>query len=407
MKILFATDNFPPPLSGHAIAVINMASAMKSMGHEISIIAPSPQGFKNRRTDLSEVTGNLKKSVVGNIRVSCLRSLPLFRGDNALKSLAVGRSFIRREMSNFKPDIIHFNGWGPLCKTVYKEKPVNSAKIIATCHGVPMHVTSKLFGKNVAAPGLEKYIWGMMVTFYGKMDLVLSPSNFVNKRLVASGLDKKKGIVLSNGIETSKYVHHDGENRSEILKKFRIPEDKLLVTYVGRLDPEKNIHMLTKTVEHFQYDNDILFVAAGAGKLKKKLGSFAAKNKNNFLLHDWLNSEEMVDILGVSDIFFNPSPSESQSITTLEAMASYLPVVAADEGALPDLVEENANGFLFKNNDLDSCTRKLKILLKDRNLIKKYGMRSREKSLLHDRTTVMSRLENIYRLKKPQSGPET
>lgn len=398
MKILFATDNFPPPFSGHAKAVINMALAMKSRGHEITIIAPSPEGFKNHHTDLSEVTDNVEKTANANIRVSYPRSLPLFHGDNALKSLMVGKTFIRREMINFKPDIIHFNGWGPLCKTVYKAKPTISAKTIATCHGVPMHVTSKLFGKNVAAPGLEKMIWRMMVNFYGKMDLVLSPSNFVNKQLTAIGLEEKKGIVLSNGIETPKYSHHDGEKRSAILKKYRLPEDKLLATYVGRLDPEKNIHMLTKTVEHFHYNNNLLFIAAGAGKLKRKLESFAAKNRINFLLRDWLNSEEMVDILGVSDIFFNPSPSESQSITTMEAMASYLPIVATNEGALVDLVEENVNGFLFKNNDLDSCTRKLKILLKNRELIKKFGIRSREKSLLHDRNTVMDRLENIYRL---------
>ena len=104
----------------------------------------------------------------------------------------------------------------------------------------------------------------------------------------------------------------------------------------------------------------------------------------------------MVEILGVSDIFFNPSPSESQSITTLEAMASYLPVVAANEGALQDLVDDNINGFLFENNDLDSCTNKLKILIKDAKLVTKFGKKSREKSLEHDRNAVMDRLEKIY-----------
>ena len=395
MKILFTTDNFPPPFSGHAKAVINMALAMKNRGHDIAIIAPSPEGFKNRHTDLSEVTDNLDKTANVNIKVSYLRSLPLFHGDNALKSLAVGKHLIRREIIDFKPDIIHFNGWGPLCKTVYKTNPINTLKIIATCHGVPMHVTSKLFGNSTAFPGLEKMIWRMMVNFYNKMDLVLSPSNFVNSKLAAAGLEEKKGVVVSNGIETPIYSHPDGEKRKAILNKYHFPDDKLLVTYIGRLDPEKNMQMLTRTVEYFRYDNNLLFITAGDGKLKRKLESFAVKNRKNFLLRDWLNIEEMVDILGVSDIFFNPSPSESQSITTLEAMASYLPVVAVDEGALPNLVEENVNGFLFKNNDLESCTRKLKILFKNREIIKRFGMKSREKSLHHDRNTVMDKLENI------------
>ena len=54
MKILYATDNFPPPNSGHAEAVINMALEMKNRGHNIIIIAPSTVGFKNYSKKLSD-----------------------------------------------------------------------------------------------------------------------------------------------------------------------------------------------------------------------------------------------------------------------------------------------------------------------------------------------------------------
>jgi glycosyltransferase involved in cell wall biosynthesis len=396
MNILFATDNFPPPFSGHAIAVINMASAMRKRGHGAAIIAPSPEGFNNFRSDLTKVNHIDWQTAGSEVKVTYLRSIPLFHGDNALKSLAVGKNFIRSEIAAFRPDIVHYNGWGPLCKAVYRVEPSGCVKEIATCHGVPMHVTSKIFGKNITAPVLEKLIWRMMIGFYGRMDLVISPSNFVNRKLISAGLKEAKGAVLSNGIETKKYSHFRGESRRAMLKKHGLPEKKLLITYIGRLDPEKNIHILTKTVKYFRPRDNILFIAAGAGKLKRKLEQFASENQKNFILLDWLNSKEMVELLGLSDIFFNPSPSESQSITTLEAMASFLPVVAADEGALKDLVEEGRNGYLFKNNDLDSCVNKLKILLRDRKRITTFGKRSREKSLEHDRNAVMDRLENIY-----------
>lgn len=395
MKILYATDNFPPPNSGHAAAVINMALEMKIRGHNVIIIAPSPSGFRNYSGHLSEVTEISKDGGHTEITVFYLRSIPFLKSDNALKSLAVGKNYIRQIISDFEPDIVHYNGWGPLCKRVFKTQK-NSVRTVATCHGVPMHVTSKLFGRNVTCGGLEKIIWKMMLRFYGKIEFVISPSNFVNNRLMTAGLDGEKGVVISNGIDTKDYSRHGGPKRRDIYRKYKLPIDKIFITYIGRIDPEKNIHVIIKTAEYFQNNKNLVFIVAGAGKLKDKLKSTIRKNNYNILLFDWLKHEELVDILGVSDIFFIPSPSESQSITTLEAMASYLPVVATDEGALPDLVKDNINGFLFKNNDPVSCIEKLNILVNDNRLIKTFGLKSREKALPHDRKNVMSRLEDVY-----------
>jgi glycosyltransferase involved in cell wall biosynthesis len=398
MKILYATDNFPPPYSGHAIAVINMAEEMKSKGHDVIIVAPSPFSFKNYSRDLAAVTKVPDNSGSAGIRVFYLRSIPLFCGDNALKSMAIDKKLIIKIITDFEPNIIHYNGWGPLCKKVLRaQEQANKIETVATCHGVPMHVTSRMFIRNSVPRVLEKIIWKMMARFYGKMKIVISPSNFVNDKLINAGLAVNKGTVLSNGIDTHSYRRHEGMKKREVFMKHKIPPDKIHITYIGRLDPEKNIEILMKMVEYFQPNKNVFFIVAGSGRLRRKIESFARKGDYNIFLLDWLDHEDVVDILGVSDIFFIPSPSESQSITTLEAMASYLPVVAANEGALPDLVENSRNGFLFINNVPDSCAEKLKILVNNRRLIAKFGLESRKRALQHDKKNVMDRLEKIYR----------
>ena len=396
MNIIYATDNFPPPYSGHAKAVINMSTAMRKKGHSILIIAPSPTGFKNYSGDLSKVTQNTDTEAK-SIEVYYLKSIHFFHGDNVLKSILINSAHIRQIISDFNPDIIHYNGWGPLCKKVYKAQiNFNNIETIATCHGVPMHVTAKIVRQNIITKKLEKIIWKLMVQFYNKLKIVISPSDYVNSKLLAAGLAEDKGIVISNGIETNKYVKYKGSKKKEIRKRYKLQSAKILITYIGRLEPEKNIHILIKTMKYFQHNKSIFFVIAGSGKLKGKLQSICNKNKYNVNLLHWLNHEELINILGVSDIFFNPSPSESQSITTLEAMASYLPIVAADEGALPDLVKDNVNGYSFKNNDFKSCTNKLSFLANNPLLVKEFGNKSRENAYLHDRKLVMNMLEKKY-----------
>ena len=184
MNILYATDNFPPPFSGHAIAVINMAVAMKMKGHGTAIIAPSARGFRDYEDSLSSVMGTLKEGSA-SIKVYYLRSIPFIHGDNVLKSIAIKSAFINRILADFRPDIIHYNGWGPLCKRVFKSQH-NKMNIpcSATCHGVPMHVTSRILPRNKVIKWLEKIFWKRMVQFYGKMQLVISPSKYIHRTLV-------------------------------------------------------------------------------------------------------------------------------------------------------------------------------------------------------------------------------
>ena len=216
MNILYATDNFPPPFSGHAIAVINMAVAMNMKGHDTAIIAPSTKGFKDYDDSLSSVNGTRKRGAA-SIKIYYLRSIPFIHGDNALKSITVKSAFINPILADFRPNIIHYNGWGPLCKKVFKsQQSMMNIPCSATCHGVPMHVTSRILPHNNIIEWLEKLIWKRMVQFYGRMDLIISPSKYIHGMLVNAGLVAEKGIVLSNGIEIDEYCKYGEKKKVEI-----------------------------------------------------------------------------------------------------------------------------------------------------------------------------------------------
>ena len=92
-----------------------------------------------------------------------------------------------------------------------------------------------------------------------------------------------------------------------------------------------------------------------------------------------------------------PSPAELQSIATLEAMASGLPVVAVNAGALYELCEDGANGYLFKyDDDTMMSAAILKILASDR-VREKMGAKSMAIAKTHDINHTLDRFEAIYK----------
>ena len=369
---------------------------MRARGHETAVIAPSADSFKDRTRHLGELD-YITVPQTGSIPIHFQRSLPLIHGDNVLKSVFVKSKRIENILTDFKPHIVHYNGWGPLCKKTYgAQKRIGTGATIATCHGVPMHVTNAFFRPNPVTMKFEKHIWRMMVRFYGQMGFVLSPSPFVNRKLIEAGLPKQLGEPLSNGIVTEQYKRIEHKLRDETRSRYGLPVHKVLLTYIGRLDPEKNIHVLTGAIRRFYENERVHFVVAGAGKLRKKLEALKKEGGDNLSLFNWLDHRELVDILGVSDVFFIPSPSESQSITTLEAMASSLPVIACNGGALPDLVQDEVNGFLFSSDQIDLCMERLAILIADPKLREAFGKASRRQAMRHDMNKVITTLENRY-----------
>lgn len=102
----------------------------------------------------------------------------------------------------------------------------------------------------------------------------------------------------------------------------------------------------------------------------------------------------MPQAFAAADVFAMPGVAELQSIATLEAMASGLPVVAADAMALPHLVD--GNGYLFQPGEVTVLAGHLTRILTDDALRERLGRVSREIALTHDHQTSLARFEQIY-----------
>ncbi|HEX8006699.1 MAG TPA: glycosyltransferase, partial [Trebonia sp.] len=141
---------------------------------------------------------------------------------------------------------------------------------------------------------------------------------------------------------------------------------------------------------------DAQIVLVGSGNRREGLERLAERigvgEQVRFL--GFVPDAELPQVYSVADVFAMPGVAELQSIATLEAMASGLPVVAADAMALPHLID--GNGFLYQPGEVAELARHLTAILSDAELRASMGRASLALAAVHDHQWSLARFEQIY-----------
>lgn len=140
------------------------------------------------------------------------------------------------------------------------------------------------------------------------------------------------------------------------------------------------------------------FVLVGDGPLRQGLEAMA----EGLQLRDRViflgDRRDMPAVLASLDISVMPSTSESLSNVIMEAMAAGVPVVAANVGGNPELIENGTSGFLFPPGDEEQFAQDLEKLVAQPELRKQFGLRARERALAeYTIPRVRDRYQTLYR----------
>lgn len=155
-------------------------------------------------------------------------------------------------------------------------------------------------------------------------DRVIIFSELQKQLLEHVGVKPEQIAIVPNAIDTQKFSPGPSRFRAE-------HPDKLIITYMGRIAPEKGLDELLKVFHRLNLDNTLL-VMVGDGTQKQLLQSLYGDNPN-ILWTGFLHETERIDVLRGSDIYVLPSQVEGLSIALLEAMACGMASVATDVGA--------------------------------------------------------------------------
>jgi glycosyltransferase involved in cell wall biosynthesis len=382
MRILIASDLHQPSINGVATFGQNLAHGLADAGHEVAVVAPSQTGASYVEID-------------GNHRIVRTKSrvFPLYQD---LRISPYPNREILRFVREFAPDVIH----------VQTPMGIGNAAIVAAKRcGIPLVLTNHSMSENLMEnvtllapfahqinPILQKYgEW-----FCSRADYVTLPTQAAIGMLRPDDF-RKPTSAISNGIDLSRF-HPDGVP-DDFRERFGIPEDLPVVLYLGRVDAEKHIFVLVQAARHMLGEGRAFhLVVVGFGVDRQHLESLVASYgmQEHVTFTGRIEEEDKPYFFRTATVFAMPSPAELQSIATLEAMASGLPVVAVNAGALYELCEDGHNGFLYDLDDVDGMRRGLAAVLDDPALAERMGAASLEIARRHDLRETIRKYASLY-----------
>jgi glycosyltransferase involved in cell wall biosynthesis len=232
--------------------------------------------------------------------------------------------------------------------------------------------------------------------FHSKADFITMPTQ---SAITMFNITEKVTVpmeAVSNGIDLVKF--QPGKPSSEIYETYKLPQDTPIITYVGRIDVEKHLPILFQAFAEVrkQHDAHLLIVGSGQDMLNLKDIAHDLGIYKHITFTGRVSEEDKVLLHQIGTVFAMPSPTELQSIATLEAMASGQPVVAVDAGALRELCQDERNGFLCEKDNVQQIADGLSAIIGDSKLRKKMSDESLAIAHTHDLNTTLDRFEQIY-----------
>ena len=411
MKIVISTDLYYPMINGVAVFSRNLAAGLKKRGHDVMVLAPSITGkFKIEKDPEFGFTVVRLKSVKIHLYPDQINKVPEakdFLGvklpkvyyKNGLNASLNCYRTVKRILDDFQPDIIHDQTPGPVALAVFRYAKKRDIPLVSTDHAYPDNLTQQLKLPHVAKKPINSMMNKYFVSFLKRSEYATMPTEQAVADLIPQKRKPFKVPVeaLSNGIDLSRFTK--GRANKEIYDEYKIPKNKPIVLYIGRVDPEKSLDILMKAfIKAHEKVPDAHLVVVGDGSARSKLEGIIEKaglNKNAHFLGRVVG-DNLPQLYRTGTVFAITSKTETQSIVLMEAMASGLPCVAVDAGAVHELVKNNKNGYLVEADDITAVANSLVKIMTNKERQAKMSEESVARAAKHDISHTLTRMEEIY-----------
>jgi len=348
-------------MNGVTGSVLHVLRHLAAEGHETLVIAPRA----------GEITTDLHGA-----RTELLRSVPLpsYPEVRVVFARAARLTAILRE---FRPDVVHLAspfvlGWQGVAAADALRVPtvaVYQTDVAAYAEKYGMPQASALVGRHVAR-------------LHRRATLTLAPSTASLRQLEDLGVDRLRR--WGRGVDTARF----GPQRRSDAWRARTAPGELVVGYVGRLAPEKQVADLAALTGLA----GVRLVVVGDGPARPAL----ERALPGAVFTGHLTGDALAEALASFDVFVHPGESETFGQTIQEALASGVPVVATGVGGPVDLVRSSVDGWLYRPGDLADLRARVADLVGDEGKRRAFSVAAEES--VRDRTwdAVCRRLVGYY-----------
>jgi 1,2-diacylglycerol 3-alpha-glucosyltransferase len=379
---------------------MNLAEGLAQTGQAVLVVAPSETGRAYHKCQ----------------QTMTLQTVPALSLGYNVNITALTDGLVSRALREFNPDVVHLQDHYFLSRSVLRTARQHHVAVVGTNHFLPENLTDNLPLPQRLRELTQPWLWRTMLEIYNQLDGVTAPTQTAVSLLNQQGL-RVQARAISCGVDQTRFRPRPTLDRSLMRRKYGLAIDEALLLYVGRVDREKGLDLIVRALAQLNR-TDAQLAISGQGSYLKDLKQLcqALGLRERVVFTGFVSDEDLPLLFNSADAFVMPSHAELQSIATLEAMSSGLPVLAANAYALPELVTPGVNGYLFSVNEVDSAAHNLVVLLDNRLRWAEMGQASRLKALPHARyhtiqayagwyQEVLSAMKGIVPLAKLNSHP--
>lgn len=391
MKICLISNLYPPNVLGGAeVSVKKVSEELVKKGHEVIVIT----------TPFSEND----VEIINGVKIYQVKPLNLYEiyhhpnQSMLLKPLwhiidlwnPYDERIIENILKTENPDIVHIHNFKGLSLSSFA--PAKSLKIplVFTAHDYSLVcMRANLLnssGEICKNPSALCKIYNQIQKHLAKnkVDLLISPSQFVINKLKSNGLFKDvKSKKIPLGIELK-----DNE-------KFEKDYSQTNILYVGNLGEHKGVHILLKAFRKIENMNIRLDIV-GKGLCSEKLKSMS-ENDNRIKFHDFLEGKELIKMYQQANLTVVPSIwYDNSPMVIYESFSCRTPVIGSKIGGIPELIEDGFNGYLFEAGNVNELQKLLENLIDSPETLKKLEQGTYESVQRYTMDKHIKQLETEY-----------
>ncbi len=318
MRVALIAESFLPHMNGVTHSLLQVIRHLERTGHETLVIAPR--------------TGRVRPRVAAT-ELALLRSVPL-PGYPQVRLVVTQTAHLEAVLRDFAPDVVHLAspfvlGWQGLKAAERLGLPT-----------VAIYQTDiPAYARRYGVPGAEAELGRHVARLHSRATLTLAPSTAAADDLAALGVPRVRR--WARGVDAERF--HPAR-RDDALRSHLAPDGEVLVGYVGRLAPEKQVGDLAAIADV----PGIRLVIIGDGPDRARLEQLLP----GAVFRGFRSGDDLASDVASLDLFVHPGESETFCQTIQEALASGVPVVATGRGGPRDLVDSGRTGWLYRPGDL-------------------------------------------------------
>ncbi len=257
------------------------------------------------------------------------------------------------EIEKWKPDAVLVFGWNF----------ISHSKCMRWFHnkGVPVlfRGDSTMMRKhNSLMSGIRKFY---LRRVYKNVDYALYTGVANKKYFVDCGMKEKQLVPALHATDNDRFFANATANCEKALqwrRELGVQDDEITVLFAGKFESIKRPWLIVQ-LANVMKQKPVKFILVGNGPLEPQLKQQAVNNPQIIFI-DFQNQQTMPVVYRMADYFILCSESETWGLSVNEAMACGCAIIVSDTcGCWPDLVKENVNGHVFKNDDIESIAEKI------------------------------------------------